>query len=81
YGSRGFGAIAITDHLCEEKTFLGKSARWLNRSLTRESFPRYIETIKQEAERAWQQYRMVVIPGFELTKNSLFNHRSAHVVA
>lgn len=80
YGKRGFGAIAITDHLCEESTFLGKSAHWLSRTLTRKTFPFYMETIQQEAERAWQQYRMIVLPGFEVTKNSIFNHRSAHVL-
>ena len=26
FGSRGFGAIAITDHLCEERTLIGKAA-------------------------------------------------------
>jgi PHP family Zn ribbon phosphoesterase len=81
YGQRGFGAIAITDHLCEEKTFLGRSARVLARTLTRETFPHYIAQIKEEAARAWKQYRMVVLPGFEITKNSIFNHRSAHVLA
>jgi PHP family Zn ribbon phosphoesterase len=81
YGQRGFGVIAITDHLCEEKTFLGKSARWLSRTLTSKTFPLYIEQIKAEAQRAWKQYRMIVLPGFEITKNSIFNHRSAHVLA
>jgi 3',5'-nucleoside bisphosphate phosphatase len=81
YGRRGFGAIAITDHLCETKSFLGKSAHWLKRTLTVETFAEYIEEIRTEAERAWQQYRMVVLPGYEVTKNSLVNHRSAHILA
>ncbi len=81
YGQRGFGAIAITDHLCESQTFLGQSARWLERSLTERSFPIYIEQIKEQAERAQNQYGMVVLPGFEVTKNSMFNHRSAHILA
>src|SRR5262249_28457656 len=80
YGERGFGAIAITDHLCEERTFLGHTARFFDRTLTRETFPRYLEILAEEAERAWRRYRMVVIPGYELTKNSLINDRSAHVV-
>ena len=80
YGARGFGAIAITDHLCEESTFLGQTAHWLDRTLTRDSFKKYIEILQAETERAWEQYRMVVIPGFELTKNSLAHHRSAHMV-
>ena len=41
----------------------------------------YVEILKSEAERAWDLYRMVVIPGVELTKNSINNHRSAHVLA
>jgi len=80
YGQRGFGAIAITDHLCEEETILGRTARFFERTLTRASFPRYLEILRQESARAWDRYRMVVIPGYELTKNSLVNHRSAHVV-
>lgn len=80
YGSREFGAIAITDHLCETKTFLGRGASYLNRTLTPESFKRYLELIQRENERAQKQYGMVVIPGFEITKNYLSNHRSAHML-
>jgi hypothetical protein len=81
YGSRGFGAIAITDHLCETHTLMGKAATYLGRTLTEATFPLYIEILKSEAERAWRQYRMVVLPGLEITKNSLSNSRSAHVLA
>ncbi len=81
YGGLGFGAIAITDHLCESETFLGRSARWMNRTLTEKTFPIYIEQIQEQAERALKMYNMVVIPGFEVTKNSIFNHRSAHILA
>jgi hypothetical protein len=80
YGKRGFGAIAVTDHLCEESTIIGKAARYLRRTLTPDTFPKYLEVIKSETERAWDQYRMLLIPGFELTKNSLSNHRSAHIL-
>lgn len=80
YGSRGFGCIAVTDHVCEDRTFLGVAASYLNLALTAETFPTYLESLREEAERAWRQYRMVVIPGFELSKNSWFNHRSAHIL-
>jgi len=80
YGQRGFGAIAITDHLCENQTLIGKAARLLDQTLTPETFPAYLQTIALEAERAWKQYQMVLIPGFELTKNSILNHRSAHIL-
>lgn len=81
YGRRGFGAIAITDHICEEKTLLGLSAHWLERTLTPSSFPLYMETLNDEAERAWSQYRMILMPGMELTKNSFRHSDSAHIVA
>ena len=80
YGSLGFGAIAITDHLCEERSFLGATAHLFERTLTRKTFPHYVEVLRREAERAHKTYGMLVIPGYELTKNSLINQRSAHVV-
>ena len=40
-----------------------------------------LEKVKEQAERAQNQYGMVVLPGFEVTKNSMFNHRSAHILA
>lgn len=80
YGHHGFGVICITDHLCEESSVIGKASAYLGCTLTRASFPTYIQTIQQEAERAWKRYRMIVLPGFELTKNAVTNHRSAHIV-
>jgi hypothetical protein len=81
YGQRGFGAIAITDHLCETTTVCGKTAYFLGKSLTRDRFGDYLKLIEQQAERAWHRYKMVVLPGVEITKNSLSNQRSAHIVA
>ncbi len=80
YGTQGFGAIAITDHLCEEKSIIGKAGHYIGHSLTRATFPLYIEILKSEAKRAWSKYRMVLIPGYELSKNSILNHRSAHIL-
>jgi len=81
FGKRGFGAIAITDHLCESTTFLGRAAAYLGHTLTPENFGLYQETLRTEAARAEREYGMLVIPGFELTKNTILNHRSAHVLA
>lgn len=81
YGERGFGAIAITDHLCEDVTFLGRVAAYLGRTLTPETFPHYQEVLAREAERAMREYGMLLIPGFELTRNTVSNHRSAHILA
>ena len=80
YGKHGFGCIAITDHLCEEQTALGKAAAYIGCSLTPATVPIYLEIIRSEAVCAWELYRMVLLPGFELTKNTLSNHRSSHIV-
>ena len=80
YGSRGFGCIAITDHICEKKSFLGFAAKTLKYTLTKENFPQYLEMIHEQADRAWRTYKMIVIPGFELSKNSWSNQRSAHIL-
>lgn len=78
YGERGFGAIAVTDHICENETFMGKAAGYLRYTLTPDSFSQYLDIIHEEAERAWKQFRMIVLPGYEISKNSWLNHRSAH---
>lgn len=80
YGLQGFGAIAITDHICENLTWLGRTAHRLDKSLNEKTFSVYLEQIKIEAARAWDQYKMLVIAGYEISKNSWFNHRSAHIL-
>lgn len=80
YGQRGFGAIAITDHLCESQTVLGKASSYLGLTLTEATFPLYMAILESERIRAWEQYGMLVIPGIELSKNSVSNHRSAHIL-
>ena len=80
YGKRGFGCVAVTDHLCEEKGILGQAANYLNRTLTRNSFPHYLKIIAQESRRAMRQYDLLLIPGFELTKNSFLHRNSAHLL-
>jgi hypothetical protein len=81
YGREGFGAIAITDHIAENNTLIGKAAVALGQVLTEAMYPIYLEMIRSEAERAWREYRMLLFPGFELSKNTIRNSRSAHIVA
>ncbi|NBT59130.1 UDP-N-acetylglucosamine--LPS N-acetylglucosamine transferase, partial [bacterium] len=68
FGSRGFGAIAITDHFCEQTSLIGKAASYLGVTLTQATFPLYRELLKSEKERAWEQFGMCLIPGVEITK-------------
>lgn len=80
YGKKGFGAIAITDHLCERNNIVGRVTHGLNYSLSAETFNHYMETLKAEGERAQREYGMLLIPGYEITKNSFVNSRSAHIL-
>lgn len=81
YGSLGFGAIAITDHLCEVNTFLGQSARYLQKTLLQKGFNNYLQEIANEVVRAKRKFNMLLIPGVEITKNSFSHGDSAHIVA
>ncbi len=81
FGIRGFKIIAITDHLCEESTFIGKASKFLRKTLTKATFNEYLKEIELEGVRAFKQYGMMVIPGIEITKNSLSFSRSAHILA
>ena len=78
YGRLGFGAIAITDHICESKGLFGIGAKYLKWTVRPDNFSTYIQEIKTEGERAWSQYGMLVLPGYEITKNAVLPGQSAH---
>ena len=71
YGKHGFDVIAITDHIVNEKelsTFRAPNGKYVG-ILLKDDFPRYIQSIKQEAIRAMKLYNMLVLPGAEFTNN------------
>jgi predicted metal-dependent phosphoesterase TrpH len=81
FGRAGHDVIAITDHITDTNGMLGRAARLLGRTVTPESAPAYFAEIASEAARAWARYRMVVIPGAEITHNALTRDRSCHILA
>jgi hypothetical protein len=80
YGQRGFDLIAITDHITEKMSFFGRISRHLDLSVTEESFEAYLAEVKKQKARALEQYGMNVLFGFEITKNSIYNNRSCHIL-
>ncbi len=80
FGARNFKVIAITDHVCETSSVIGLAAHWLNCSLSKPRFAEYIAEIELQAYRAWKQYKMLVLPGIEITKNAFRSLRSAHIL-
>lgn len=81
FGRTRHDVIAITDHVVNRDNLIGKFTHGIGYSLTAETFPAYRAEIEREARRAWDQYRMIVLPGCELTQNRVRRNNSAHVLA
>ena len=81
FGQSGHDVIAITDHIVNRDNGLGRIAHRIRHSLDAESWKRYADEIDLEAERAWRAYGMVVIPGAEMTRNTINRDTSVHVLA
>jgi predicted metal-dependent phosphoesterase TrpH len=74
YGEAGFDVLCVTDHTVplDDPAPVAVDP-WV--------WPSYLEAVRAEAERAVAEYRMLVIPGLELTENDDDPNRSAHVLA
>ena len=81
FGRTGHDVIAITDHVVNEDSLLGKIAHSCRLSITKDNWNAYRAEIERETKRAWDEYRMLVLPGAELTRNALTGKRSAHALA
>jgi hypothetical protein len=81
FGRAGHDVIAITDHVVNADTVIGKVTHRFGLTITPANFAAYREEIEREKRRAWDQYRMLVLAGFELTQNAVTRRASAHVLA
>jgi 3',5'-nucleoside bisphosphate phosphatase len=74
YGEHGFDVLCITDHSVRlEDPMPSAVDSW--------TWPAYITEIRAEAERAYEEYELVVIPGLELSDNRDDPDLSAHALA
>ncbi|MCX7987840.1 MAG: PHP domain-containing protein [Thermodesulfovibrio sp.] len=80
FGQAGFDVIAITDHVVNGDSMIGKLAYKFRLTVTEDNFNYYMENIRYEAERAWNKYEMLVIPGVEISKNYISSDKSAHML-
>jgi hypothetical protein len=81
FGRSGHDVIAITDHIVNRDNPLGRIAHVIGNSLNPETWKRYREEISNEAERAWRVYGMLVLPGAEMTRNTINRDTSVHTLA
>jgi predicted metal-dependent phosphoesterase TrpH len=70
YGRNGFDVLAITDHAPRDA-----------REVHPGNHAAYLEELEREAERAWRLYRLLVLPGLELTYDDPDPLAAAHAVA
>ncbi|MCP4648543.1 MAG: phosphotransferase [PVC group bacterium] len=77
FGEKKFDVISITDHVTDKYTI---EERIKNNSdictIEEEKFSDYLHLLWKESKRAWEQYRMLLIPGMEITNN----HDLFHIV-
>lgn len=70
FGKSSFDAISITDHILDKKTLAEKKKNnqpiW---SIEEKDFPDYLKALQREKKRAWQKYKMLIIPGTEITND------------
>ena len=72
YGETGFDVIAITDHVLDSASLaLTKKECGMSCSIEKEQFAHYQRELWSAARYAWEAYRMLVIPGIELTNEEL----------
>src|ERR1051326_3690408 len=80
FGRSGHDVIGITDHIVNSDNVVGKVTHRFGWTLTAENFGAYRPAV-EAAGRAWDEYRMIVIAGAELTQTRIRRRNSAHVLA
>lgn len=80
YGRRGFDALSVTDHLVDPRRLLGRLAGLTGLVLTPDDLPEYFRALKEERNRAWARYRMILFPGLEFNHDGLTAKGSAHLL-
>jgi hypothetical protein len=75
YGEHGFDVLCVTDHVHP------RNDRWAHFGVPADRFEEYLAVVASEAERAREQYGLLVVPGLELTVNHADPDLAAHAVA
>lgn len=81
FGRSGHDVIAITDHVVNADNLIGKVTHRFGLTVTEDNFTAYRDEIEREGRRAWDEYRMIVLAGCELTQNHYRRASSAHALA
>lgn len=78
FGSNGFDAISITDHILDEVSWKDHIERNENpHVIPKKDFEDYLHAAWKQARGAWEKYRMLLIPGAEITND----RKGYHILA
>jgi predicted metal-dependent phosphoesterase TrpH len=77
YGGKRFDVICITDHILDPVTIeiLESNGEELF-GMTQDRCEEYLRLLSRERRRAWEEYRMLLVPGFEVTND----HEGYHIL-
>jgi 3',5'-nucleoside bisphosphate phosphatase len=81
HGRSGFDVLCVTDHVVRSDDPWRVEEGLEFSSVDEQTFDLYLAEIEREAVRAWRTYRMLVVPGLELTFNDSEPVMAAHAVA
>jgi predicted metal-dependent phosphoesterase TrpH len=71
YGSHGFDVVGISDHILDRHSVARiEAAGGDTRVVAEADFGEYQRAVWREAQRAWSEYHMLVIPGAEITNDT-----------
>ncbi|HIQ49704.1 MAG TPA: phosphotransferase [Nanoarchaeota archaeon] len=75
YGQHGVDVIAITDHVLDKYTLKERKEKGqpIN-AIEEDNFKEYLKHLWKEQKRAWEKYKMLLIPGIEITNNHKLYH-------
>jgi 3',5'-nucleoside bisphosphate phosphatase len=77
YGRAGFDLLCVTDHVLRSNDPWHSAETCVHEA----NFGAYLDAVNEQAERAKALYRMLVVPGLELTHNHPDPDLAAHAVA
>jgi predicted metal-dependent phosphoesterase TrpH len=81
HGRNGFDVLCVTDHVVRTDDPWRAREGIRFRSVDESNYDAYLADVEREAERAWDTYGLLVIPGLELTFNDTEPVLAAHAVA
>jgi predicted metal-dependent phosphoesterase TrpH len=81
HGRNGFDVLCVTDHVVRGDDPWRGIEGGRHRSIEQDSFTPYLADVELEAERAWETYGLLVVPGLELTFNDPEPVLAAHALA